>query len=223
MKILANYWKVLLALVLVIAAVACYFTKYKTEKLAYEFQSASLSMQITAMEKKIAENMLYADVQDKLEDAKAELEASRLDLYQVFPVDMLEEDQIMYVLYLETLFKEEIFFSFNKPATIQYLNDGSELRVLELVVNYKTTYQGFKDMVDYLATDSRVASVQEASIEYDAENDIAVGQVKLWLYLLDSNQLEYLRPDVAIPETGKPNIFEYTAEEANSAKKANKK
>ena len=219
MKFLANYWKVLLALILVIVAVVCYFTKYKVEKLAYEFQATSLTMQITAMEKKIEENMLYADVQDKLDDARAEIEASRLDLYQVFPVDMLEEDQIMYVLYLETLFKEEIFFSFNKPATIQYLNDGSELRVLELVVNYKTTYQGFKDMVDYLSTDSRVASVQEASIEYDAENDIAVGQVKLWLYLMASNQLEYMSPDVAIPETGKPNIFEYEPEKTKAAKK----
>ena len=208
MKFLAKYWKVLLALVLVFAAVYFYLTKYKVEKLAYEFQMTSLQMQITAMEKKIAENLQYADIQDKLDEAKAELEASRLDLYQVFPVDMKEEDQIMYVLYLETLFKEEIFFSFNKPATLMQLSDGSNLQVLELVVNYKTTYQGFKDMVDYLATDSRVASVQEATIDYDAENDVAQGYVKLWLYLMDSNMLEYMRPDVAIPETGKENIFD---------------
>ena len=207
MKFLAKYWKVLLALVLVFAAVYFYLTKYKVEKLAYEFQMSSLQMQITAMEKKIAENKQYADIQDELEEAKAELEASRLDLYQVFPVDMKEEDQIMYVLYLETLFKEEIFFPFNKPATLLQLSDGSNLNVLELVVNYKTTYQGFKNMVDYLATDSRVASVQEATIDYDAEKDEAVGYVKLWLYLMDSNQLEYMRPDVAIPEIGKENIF----------------
>ena len=208
MKFLAKYWKVLLALVLVFAAVYFYLTKYKVEKLAYEFQMTSLQMQITAMEKKIAENLQYADIQDKLDEAKAELEASRLDLYQVFPVDMKEEDQIMYVLYLETLFKEEIFFSFNKPATLMQLSDGSNLQVLELVVNYKTTYQGFKDMVDYLATDSRVASVQEATIDYDAENDVAQGYVKLWLYLLDNDDVEYVRPDVAVPEIGKDNIFD---------------
>ena len=208
MKFLAKYWKVLLALLLVFAAVYFYLTKYKVEKLAYEFQMSSLQMQITAMEKKIAENKQYADIQDQLEDAKAELEASRLDLYQVFPVDMKEEDQIMYVLYLETLFKEEIFFSFNKPATLLQLSDGSNLNVLELVVNYKATYQGFKDMIDYLATDSRVASVQEATIDYDAEKDEAVGYVKLWLYLMDNDKLEYMRPDVAIPETGKDIIFD---------------
>ena len=208
MKFLAKYWKVLLALLLVFAAVYFYLTKYKVEKLAYEFQMSSLQMQITAMEKKIAENQQYADIQDELEEAKAELEASRLDLYQVFPADMKEEDQIMYVLYLETLFKEEIFFPFAQPATLLQLSDGSNLQVLEMVVNYKTTYQGFQDMIDYLATDSRVASVQEATIDYDAEKDEAVGYVKLWLYLMDSNKLEYMRPDVAVPEIGKENIFD---------------
>ena len=121
---------------------------------------------------------------------------------------MKEEDQIMYVLYLETLFKEEIFFSFNQPATLLQLSDGSNLEVLEMVVNYNTTYQGFKDMVDYLATDSRVASVQEATIDYDADKDVAQGYVKLWLYLMDSSKLEYERPDVAVPEIGKDNIFD---------------
>ena len=208
MKFLAKYWKVLLALLLVIAAIYCYLGKYKIEKKAYEFQMSSLKMQITAMENKIVENTKYKDVQDELDEAKAELEASRLDLYEVFPADMKEEDQIMYVLYLETLFKEEIFFSFNQPATLLQLSDGSNLQVLEMVVNYKTTYQGFKDMVDYLATDSRVASVQEATIDYDADKDVAQGYVKLWLYLMDSSMLEYERPDVAVPDTGKENIFD---------------
>ena len=208
MKFLAKYWKVLLALALVLAAGYFYMTKYKVEKQAYEFQMNSLQLQITAMEKKIAENLQYADIQDELEDANAELDASRLDLYEVFPVDMKEEDQIMYVLYLETLFKEEIFFPFNKPATLLQLSDGSNLNVLELVVNYKTTYQGFQDMINYLATDSRVASVQDATIDYNAETDEAVGYVRLWLYLMESNMLEYERPDVAIPEIGKDNIFD---------------
>ena len=208
MKALAKYWKVLLALVLVAAAAFFYFNKYKLEKAAYEAQTKQLNSMIKVLEENIQENMKYADVQDQLEDAKAELEASRLDLYKAFPVEMKEEDQIMYVLYLETLFKEEIFFSFNQPATWVPLQDGSELQVLELVVNYKTTYQGFQDMVDYLATDSRVASVQEATIEYDAENDVAIGQVKLWLYLIESDLREYESPDVAVPETGKENVFE---------------
>ena len=207
MKALAKYWKVIVAVLLILAAVVFYFNKYKIEKLAYESETRQLETMIMALEKNIQENMKYADVQDELEEAKAELEASRLDLYKSFPVEMREEDQIMSVLYLETVFKEEIFFSFSEPVQLVPLNDGSVLEGLQLAVNYRTTYKGFQEMVNYLSTDSRVASVMESTIEYDAQNDVAVGYLSLVLYLLDTDAMEYTAPDVAIPDTGKNNIF----------------
>ena len=207
MKVLAKYWKVLLAIILALAAAFFYFNKYQTEKLAYEAEVKQLEMMIMTMQKNIQENMKYADVQDKLEDAKAEVVASRLDLYEAFPVQLLEEDQIMYVLYLETLFKEEIFFSFGDSAQIVALQDGSVLEGLLLTVNYKTTYKGFQEMVEYLATDSRITSVLESTIEYDAQQDVAVGQMTLILYMMNTEAMEYTAPDVAVPETGKNNIF----------------
>ena len=207
MKALAKYWKVLLAIVLVAAAAFLYFNKYENERLAYEREVQQLNTMIMTLEANIKENMKYADVQDQLEDAKAEVNASRLKLYKSFPVEMLEEDQIMYVLYLEKLFKEEIFFSFSEPVQLVPLNDGSVLEGLQLAVNYRTTYKGFQEMVNYLATDSRVASVVESTIEYDAQNDVAVGYLSLMLYLLDTDAMEYTAPDVAVPDTGKNNIF----------------
>ena len=207
MKVLAKYWKVLLAIILALAAAFFYFNKYQTEKLAYEAEVKQLEMMIMTMQKNIQENMKYADVQDKLEDAKAEVVASRLDLYEAFPVQLLEEDQIMYVLYLETLFKEEIFFSFGDSAQIVALQDGSVLEGLLLTVNYKTSYKGFQEMVEYLATDSRITSVLESTIEYDAQQDVAVGQMTLILYMMNTEAMEYTAPDVAVPETGKNNIF----------------
>ena len=47
----------------------------------------------------------------------------------------------------------------------------------------------------------------EATIEYDAEKDEAVGYVSLVLYLMNTDDLEYTPPDVAVPDTGKDNIF----------------
>ena len=208
MKILANYWKLLIALILLAAAVFVFFTEYKTGKLTYEVLSAQLETMNTNLTNKIAENMKYKDIQDELEDAVAELNASRLDLYKKFPVELREEDQIMYVLYLETLFGTEIKFSFGEVAGLAALQDGSTLQGLLLSVNYETTYEGFKEMVDYLATDNRVTSVYNATIAYDAENDIAAGQLTLILYVMDTDALGYMAPDVAIPETGKENIFE---------------
>lgn len=208
MKILGKYWKVLLALILVGAAAWMYFNVYETEKTAYENQTQQLKSMITALEARIQENMKYADVQDKLEDATAQVMASRLDLYKHFPVEMKEEDQIMYVLYLETIFGTEIQFAFSQSQPMIALSDGATLKGLTLTVNYETTYKGFQDMINYLATDSRVTSVQYADIQYDAVNDKAIGTITLLLYLVESDLLEYLPPEMFQPETGKENIYD---------------
>ena len=208
MRAIARFWKVLLALILVGAAVFIYFDSYTTEKMNHELQVLQMQTLNATMEGKIQNDLKYADIQDKLEPAKAELAASRLELYQKFPKEMREEDQIMYVLYLESLFKEEIFFTFSEAVELLPMNDGAVLEGLLISVNYETTYQGFQEMIDYLAKDSRIASVYEATIEYDEKKDTASGYITLLLYLMDSDQLEYTPPEMNIPETGKDNIFE---------------
>ena len=208
MKILGKYWKVLLALIMIGLAVYGYFNIYETEKAAYEKKSSQLEMMILSLEKNIKENARYADIQDKIPDAEAAVDASRLELYKHFPVEMKEEDQIMYVLYLETIFGTEIEFSFNEAVPYVAMRDGSTLMALKLNVNYETTYQGFQNMITYLATDSRITSVDVASIKYDEKTDTAVGRIQVVLYLMDSDLLEYLPPDVNEPETGKDNIFD---------------
>lgn len=208
MRVLGKYWKLLLALILLCLAAYMYFGVYQTERTVYEVATQQMNTYITALQANIAKNSRYADVQDKLEEATAAVDASRLALYQHFPREMKEEDQIMYVLYLETLFGTEIHFSFSQAQPIMTLRDGSTLMGLVLTVNYETTYQGFQDMVAYLSADSRITSVYAASIEYDAKKDVAQGELTLVLYLIDSELLEYLPPDVAEPETGKDNVFD---------------
>lgn len=208
MRVLGKYWKLLLALILLCLAAYMYFGVYQTERAVYEVATQQMNTYITALQANIEKNSRYADVQDKLEEATAAVDASRLALYQHFPREMKEEDQIMYVLYLETLFGTEIHFSFSQAQPLMTLRDGSTLMGLVLTVNYETTYQGFQDMVAYLSADSRITSVYAASIEYDAKKDVAQGELTLVLYLIDSELLEYLPPDVAEPETGKDNVFD---------------
>lgn len=207
MKALAKYWKVLLAVILLAVAAFLYFDRYKTEELNHENKVRQMETMIMALESSIQENEKYADIQEQLSDAAVQLEASRQDLYKHFPKEMREEDQIMYILYLETVFKEEIFFEFGQPVELTPLRDGSSLQGLLLTINYETTYEGFKKMINYLATDSRITSVNEATIQYDAKNDIAVGYISIIVYLVDGPNRVYTEPDIAIPETGKDNIF----------------
>ena len=203
---LKKYWKAIVAVVLLIAF-ALVLSNYFSERQAHQAEVDKLQSNNQMLQNKVDANKEYEDVQDELEEASAQLMASRLELYQKFPVEMKEEDQIMYVLYLEKLFGTEIFFSFGQAQPMTVLKDGAKVMGLTLTVNYQTSYDGFKDMIDYLATDSRVTSVQFAQIQYDAATDTAVGTVTLLLYLIDSDLLDYVSPEVNEPETGKDNIF----------------
>lgn len=207
MKTLAKNWKVVLAVLMIMAALPIFFLGYLREKKAFETEESQLKTQISALQNTIAENLRYADIQEQLPDAEAELGESRLALYEKFPTELREEDQIMYVLYLEELFDTEISFSFGTVAPVRVLSDGAVLKGLTLTVNYETTYKGFKEMVDYLATDSRITSIQYATVDYDSENDTATGSLTLLCYIMDSNMLEYTEPDVTTPQTGKKNIL----------------
>ena len=207
MQQLKKYWKALVAVVLLIAF-AMVFSNYLSESRAHRAEMDKLEANNQALQNKVDANMKYEGVQDKLEDASAQLMASRLELYQKFPVEMKEEDQIMYVVYLEETFGTEIQFSFSEAVPMVPLSDGSTLMGLPLVVNYNTNYEGFKEMIDYLASDSRITSIQNATMQYDEANDIAVGSLTLICYIMDSELLEYQSPDVTEPSTGKPNIFD---------------
>lgn len=207
MKVLGKYWKLLLAIVLVALAVSTYYNTYKVEEAAHKVKTQQLNTMIKALEISIQENAKYADIQEDLETSNAEMMASRLELYEHFPFEMKEEDQIMYVLYLEKIFGTEIFFSFGQTQPIALLQDGSILAGLTLTVNYETTYKGFKEMLNYLSTDSRITSVQYADIRYDDVADKATGTITLLLYMLPTADGQYEAPDIAIPDTGKENVF----------------
>lgn len=207
LKIIFKYWKLYIALILMGLALFIYQDKYLKEEALYQSQAQQMQLLEEALAKSIEKNRRYESIQEDLAQAQVELDASRIGLYQHFPVELREEDQIMYILYLETLFGTEIHFTFNQPVSLVALNDGSNLQGLLMQVNYDTTYQGFKDMVGHLATDERITSVYDASIEYDRNKDRVSGTLSLILYLMDTDKLEYTDPDIAIPELGKNNPF----------------
>ena len=179
MKTLKQNWKAVVALFLVIAAVCVYFMGYRPAAKEFAAKEKELSTMITALQSTIAENLRYVDVQDKLPDASEQLEKSRLELYKKFPTELKEEDQIMYVVYLEDTFGTEIQFSFGTVEPLLPLSDGSTLCGLTLTVNYQTNYEGFKEMINYLASDERITSIQFATMEYDEPNDVAIGTLTL--------------------------------------------
>lgn len=230
MKAIRRNWKAVLSVLLLLVAVLVYVLGYRPRSEAYVMERDQLNAQITALQTTIVENEKYKDVQDQLEPAEAAIEESRAALYENFPADMKEEDQILYLLYLEktlgTGSKElgytkelhdiflqrfgsggDIEFSFGEITPMQALSDGALLEGLNLTVYYHASYQEFKNMVHALATDERITSIRYATFNYDSEKKLLDGQMTLTLYLMPSAQKTYEEPGVTPPATGKTDIF----------------
>ena len=223
MKAIARNWKAVLAFLLMLAALLVYFMGYKPKKTAYEQERNQLNMQITALQTTIAENERYKDVKDLLPAELEKIDASRDGLYEVFPQEIREEDQILYLLYLEQVFGGEFAelgftqnlyetqgqntFEFGQVQPIQILSDGAVLQALDINLTYNASYDGFKKMVHYLATDSRVTSIRFATFNYNVLDETLSGQLALRLYLLDATDRDYTKPEIANPGTGKTNMF----------------
>ena len=207
MKTVGKYWKVILSVLLLIGAVLIYVLQYRPAKLAFELEQANLQTQISTMQMQIAENRKYASVDPvALEEATEAVITSRNELYGKFPVEMKEEDQIMYMLYLEEKFGREVVFSFAEEIPIVQLSDGAQMQGVTIAFDFLTTYKGFKNMVQELATDSAITSVRYAVLQYDAATDQVVGQLIVTRYVMADGR-DYLAPVVTKPSIGKENIY----------------
>lgn len=208
MQKLIKRWKLILGLFLLLIAFFLIKGKYLPGKEAYESEKTLLETMVTTLENTIAENRKYSGIRDEIPAKEDELEVSRANLYEAFPNELKEEDQILYILYLEKVIGNEISFTFSQPEQIAALSDGTTLNGQTFTVNYESTYKGFKKLVNYLSTDTHVASVQYATLDYDTESDTATGTITITLYSLLNESFEYESPLIAVPGVGKNNIFD---------------
>lgn len=123
-----KYWKVLLAILLLIAAILAVLLVLRPQDKAMEQELESTAMMTDALQTRLnallAENAQLAAIKDKLPDAIEEVAAARDELsgameimaqdratlYSSFPGGLKEEDQILYVLDLEELLDMELMF-----------------------------------------------------------------------------------------------------------------
>lgn len=233
MSWIGKYWKVLLAVVLLIAAVLILVRMYFPEKAAYEVQVSMAEVLKTALQSSIQEqqeeNRELAAIKDEIGPALREVEAAseqlaedRETLYGNFPGDMLEEDQILYVMDLEDILDMEVMFGrvydslsgsqsrdtvfeFGAPLQLRRLTDNSTLYYTSIKIDFDMPYEAFKQMLVYLANDERITSINYTKIDYDTVNGRVVGFATLMYYFLDA--VPYEAPVIDGQETGKRDLF----------------
>ena len=231
MRAIGRNWRLILAILLILAAVLIFFMMYKPAEEDYQRRAktqrdmiATLSASIVAEEQDIQrtveENQKYAPLQDQLPAQLEQISESRSELYELFPAEMREEDQIVYVVYLEGLLKEmeeeldnDIQFSFADFELRSPLSDNSAFGGITLAVNYVTHYDTFKKLVDYLASDDRITSVRFVTMDYFENYELLSGSLVLYLYMIEpydyNSSQDYVEPEVPTPEDiGKVSIFD---------------
>ena len=212
MRVLGRIWKIILALVLLAAAVFVVWKIDLPQKVSYEIEKAALDVQIQSLQQQVIANAPYSKVDiELLEKEEDKLANSRLELYRKFPQEFRQEDQIIYVVWLEEMFGTEIQFEFGSAEPIAYMSDGSVLGGVQLTVNFDATYEAYKKMIETLSTDERVASVVSSAFNtYKAQDGTthAVGMLTLVHYLIVSPQLEYYSPSLVAPPVGKDDLWD---------------
>ncbi|WP_130870904.1 hypothetical protein [Intestinimonas massiliensis (ex Afouda et al. 2020)] len=230
MSTLAKYWKIVLALILAVIALLVVLLVYLPGRAEYEMQKLTLDGNISVLQASLTEALKYpADLEEDIQTATQEIEDSRLELYQHFPSQMKEEDQLIYLLGLEDAFGTDdsgelgysqdlhqifldkfgvdITYSFGTDTPLLTLSDGAILSGQTITVYFSGPYDRVKEMIRYLGTEEvPLTSIQYASLYWS--DDAVTGTFTLLNYLLDSDLLEYHIPVVDMPDTGKSNIFD---------------
>lgn len=230
MSTLAKYWKIVLALILAVIALLVVLLVYLPGRAEYEMQKLTLDGNISVLQASLTEALKYpADLEEDIQTATQEIEDSRLELYQHFPSQMKEEDQLLYLLGLEDAFGTDdsgelgysqdlhqifldkfgvdITYSFGTDTPLLTLSDGAILSGQTITVYFSGPYDRVKEMIRYLGTEEvPLTSIQYASLYWS--DDAVTGTFTLLNYLLDSDLLEYHIPVVDMPDTGKSNIFD---------------
>lgn len=76
-----------------------------------------------------------------------------------------------------------------------------------LTMNYQATYDGFKEMLDYVAALPDRANMPNVSAEYDEETGGLVGSISLYMYYLTNTDREYEAPEITGVNKGVFDIF----------------
>jgi len=188
MRALKKYWMSLLALVLLLASGFVLFAGHLPARQLYETEKTALITRNDELRTQLQGDYACALPQGRLDPAIEAIQASRRELYDKFPVELWEEDQILYMLYLEEMLGQDVIFRFAQAEDLVTLSDGAVLQSMTFTFDYETTYEGFKRMVQKIVTDERVASVRYATLQHDAAGNSVSGELTIMLYLLQDGR-----------------------------------
>lgn len=200
---------ILLAIVLII------FGCYRFGYLRYEEQADSIRGENEILSERVDQLTV---LERKKEDYKKDIETSLENIKNItkrYGPRNTPEKSLIFLVDLEqnagleipsVSFGEdtEIFYSTAVPST-----DGLGVSVLScpLSITYRTTYEGFKECMDYINQYEERMNVENITASYDATTGNLTGTMVINLFAMSGTDNQYQKPEVSGITIGTDNIF----------------
>lgn len=179
---------------------------------------------------------MYADLSMKAADADMyskeikQMNSKMEEIFVHYPSSLLTENEIMDAVSFETETKSIISsLSISEPVAVeigasesgevQYAEDGTpiensaqatvpyELYNVATNITFEAGYEGMKQLIDIIATDSKKKSVGTLSAVFDNEQGKISGNMAYNTYFVNGLDKPYVEPTVPAIKHGTKNIF----------------
>lgn len=193
----------LLGILLVVASYALVYTPTVEKHEALKVELAQLQ-QREAKLVELESKMEYYKEQTVLYNEKT------AELVVFFPAQLKPENEIMYAVELENELELE-FSTLNYGTATEFMatkeNYGLVAYNTPLSMNYRGTYKGLKDVVEYTKAKQDRMVVDTVSAAYDNVSGELVGSMTINMYTVEGTDKMYEEPYVPAMNTGINNIF----------------
>lgn len=224
MKFGANEKNLLIGLIGVIIAIAAWYlvaSPLKEKTAVLESENVTLKEKKDEYEAVNAQKSVY-------EQGIVDLTAEREELLYHFPAGISREDEIMYWATLENTYPSEIVLStlamgnwteVYVPGAPDYSQEGAtQLHLYQAPVTYsfKATYQGIKDMVNYVFAQNDKKSIESFSVAFNSGEGTLDGTMNMNMYYMNGTGKEYVPYSMPSVPTGVVDIFQTAAKSLDS-------
>lgn len=188
-------------LLLALLAYLFVFRNFSEKNSDLQKENQNLSSQVQQLE------ILDANKEQYISDTK-DLKAQVQEMIDRYPSEVREENAVMYAYEMENESDIHVNSMTITPANLLYtMEKGYGLSVITVNMDYSVTYEGFKDIIDFIRTDRDKRNVESISLSYDSETGNLLGTMVVNLFELQGIDKEYEAPYIPSMPRGNTNPF----------------
>ena len=206
-------------LILMISGLALFLIVYMYVFTPMQNKTAQMQSEIERLERECRELEIQNTNMQVYEEQIVEYRAAIAEMVKSFPVDVKEEDVLVYLLNLQEANEIELFsIAFNEPVNVVNFDgvmevEGADKAVHMLGEQHSTTataeltYAKLKAVLNYIYNTKTQTTLESVTVVYDSKNDVLNGSFDFSRYTLNYDEAEYKPEKLPEVEIGQEDLF----------------